>query len=89
MDQPLPATLIQHLCNRTSLSAQDAEHLIREILHYYDDTADEFIVRRHRDLQLEGLPNAAIYACIKHELSARRFRVSTLTLRQIRRVIYG
>lgn len=71
------------------MAPQDAEHLVQEVLHFFGDTAEEFIVRRHRDLQQEGLSNAEIYTRITDELSTRRFRSPPLSERQIRRVIYG
>lgn len=89
MDHPLPTALIRHLCQTTALAPQDAERLVEEVLHYFSDTAEEFIVRRHRDLQQEGFSNAAIYSQITQELSTRRFRTTPLSERQIRRVIYG
>ncbi len=89
MDQPTPSVLIRHLCQTTALPPQEAERLVQEVLHFFGDTAEEFIVRRHRDLQQEGLPNAEIYTQITEELSSRRFRSPPLSERQIRRVIYG
>ncbi|MBX2883278.1 MAG: hypothetical protein KTR32_25220 [Granulosicoccus sp.] len=89
MDEQLPSTLIRHLCQTTALAPQEAERLVEEILHYFGDTAEEFIVRRHRHLQQEGFSNAEIYGQITRELATRRFRTPPLSERQIRRVIYG
>jgi len=89
MDHPPPASLIQHLCNSSSLSATEAARFIEEILHFYGDTTEEFIVRRHRELQQSGMANAEIYAQIARELPNRRYRIAALSERQIRRAIYG
>ncbi|MGI9288604.1 MAG: hypothetical protein ACR2P1_24675 [Pseudomonadales bacterium] len=84
-----PEALLQHLCSITALEPAMADHLVQEILHFYRDTAEEFIVRRHRELQQAGLPNTQIYQRIEQELQQRRFQTAPMSIRQIRRVIYG
>lgn len=85
----IPNELVDHLCRHSVLQADDARRLIREVLEYYDETRDAFIHRRHSELKNSGLDNPTIYARIEHELQTRPFRSEPLSLRQIRRVIYG
>lgn len=89
MDHPIPPSLVQHLCNCSSLTPNEVERLIAEVLHFYGDTTEEFIIRRHRELQRSGQANAVIYQQIASELPMHRYRVSPLSTRQIRRAIYG
>ena len=90
MTEPeLPRELVEHLCRHAALSAGDAERLLIEVLAWYSDTVEDFVRRRHRELQLEGLDNAAIYDLIAGELPAHRFATTALSTRQIRRLIYG
>ncbi len=84
-----PEELIRHLCSITALDAAAADHVVQEILHFYRDTAEQFILRRHRELQQAGLPNTQIYQRIEQELQQRRFQATAMSTRQIRRVIYG
>lgn len=81
--------LIGYLARTTRLTPQEAERVVRGVLGYLDETPEEFVRRRHRVLQAEGLPNPAIYLQLAAELTARRFRAAPLSERQIRRMIYG
>jgi hypothetical protein len=71
------------------LSDRMATHVASEMLDMFDETVDEFIVTRHGELQREGLRTDAIYRRIRSELSQWRFRSVDLSIRQIRRRIYG
>jgi hypothetical protein len=50
---------------------------------------DEFIARRHAELQAQGESNAEIFERIAAELRGLRFKAPELSARQIRRRIYG
>jgi hypothetical protein len=45
--------------------------------------------RRHRELKAGGLTNERAFALIAAELPARRVAPPQLSLRQLRRVVYG
>jgi len=88
-DDPAHEALIQRVRTLACTDRHRAEHLVDEILHYFNDTPEAFITRRHRELQQAGLNNPKIYALIAEELKTRRFHCPAMSLRQIRRVIYG
>ena len=88
-DAPHPPELIDHLCRIGGLERRQATRLLAEVLAFYDETPDAFIRRRHRELQLAGFANAAIYRRLLVELGARRFAAEPRSERQIRRAIYG
>lgn len=71
------------------MTAQEAEHVLREVLAFYDQTPDAFLRSRHQELQSLGRSNAEIFAQLQTELQQRRFAANPLSTRQIRRVIYG
>lgn len=81
--------LVAYLVRTSRLDRAQASRLVDEVLAALDETAEDFIRRRHRALQGEGLSNEAIFACIGSELGRRRFRAPEYTARQIRRIIYG
>ena len=81
--------LIAYLTRTSRLSAAEAQRVVAEVLSYLRETPEEFVRRRHRALQAEGLPNDSIYLRLAAELSAWRFRAPQYTARQIRRMIYG
>lgn len=88
-DNPVPDELVDHLCRCSRLTAQEAEHVVTEVLAYFDQTQDAFLRQRHQQLQSLGYTNADIYAALQSELQSRRFTSKPMTTRQIRRAIYG
>jgi len=81
--------LVAYLARSTRLSAQEARHIVENVLEFLREMPEEFVRRRHRALQADGLSNTEIYQRLADELSARRFRAPAFTERQIRRMIYG
>jgi hypothetical protein len=81
--------LIAYLVRTSRLSPAEAQRVVAEVLSFLHETAEDFVRRRHRALQADGLANASIYLHLAAELSARRFRAPECTARQIRRMIYG
>jgi len=81
--------LVDHLAQTTRLSRHEAERIVAEVLEYFSESAEQFVIRRHAELQAEEVRNADIFSRIARELSKRRFAAHALTERQIRRMIYG
>lgn len=81
--------LIEYLVRSSRLTQSEAVRVVNEVLAFQNDTAEDYIRRRHLQLQALGLPNEAIFTQIAAELTRRRFRAPEFTQRQIRRVIYG
>ena len=81
--------LINHLSRTTRLDREEARRVIREMTAYFDESLDQFVVRRHREMQADRLTNPIIFERLSEEIDARRFRVETITQRQLRRMIYG
>ncbi len=83
------AELVARLCDAYGLDSSLAERMVEEVLLAYGDTVEEWVRSRHIRLQRQGLSNEAIYRAIAVELKSRRFASPPLSLRQIRRLIYG
>ena len=81
--------LVAYLARAGRLTRPEVERLVDEVLAYLDELPEEFVCRRHRSLQAEGLANGEIFRRIAAELPQRRFRAPAYTERQIRRIIYG
>jgi len=87
---PGPVPDLQTRCVRVGgLDRRAAERLVAEVLAHYAETPDTWVIRRHAELQAEGLTNEAIFARIAAELPLRRFASASLTARQLRRLVYG
>ncbi len=83
------ADLVDYLARTSRLTHSEAVRLIDEVLSFLDERPEEFVCRRHRALQAEGVPNSQIYARLRAELARWRFRAPGYSERQIRRLIYG
>lgn len=81
--------LIAYLVRTSRLTEQEAQRLVEEVFSFLEETPEDFVCRRHRALQAEGLSNPLIYTRLLQELSMWRFRAPSYTVRQIRRMIYG
>jgi hypothetical protein len=81
--------LIAYLIRTSRLGHSEAVHLVDEVLSFLNERPEEFVCRRHRILQAEGLSNDEIFARLAAELQRWRFRAPEYTERQIRRIIYG
>jgi hypothetical protein len=81
--------LVDHLTRSTPLSRGEALRVVQDVLAYFDETTEEYVRRRHRELQAQGLVNATIFEQIGADLKYRAVAPPELTLRQLRRIVYG
>ncbi|GGR66704.1 hypothetical protein GCM10010269_01770 [Streptomyces humidus] len=81
--------LVDHLTRSTPLQRGEALRVIQDVLAYFDETTEDFVRRRHRELQAQGLVNAEIFQRIEADLKYRAVAPPELTLRQLRRIVYG
>ncbi|MDF3070077.1 MAG: hypothetical protein K0R38_5678 [Polyangiaceae bacterium] len=79
----------RRLVSVLGLSGAQASRAVDEVLDSLALEVDEFIARRHAELQAQGESNAEIFERIAAELRALRFKAPELSARQIRRRIYG
>jgi hypothetical protein len=81
--------LVDHLTRSTPLSRGEALRVVQDVLAYFDETTEMYVRRRHRELQAQGLVNASIFERIEADLKYRAVSPPDLTLRQLRRIVYG
>ncbi|GHA47236.1 hypothetical protein GCM10010372_53930 [Streptomyces tauricus] len=81
--------LVDHLTRSSALSRGEALRVIQDVLAYFDETTEDYVRRRHRELQAQGLVNSAIFERITADLKYRAVAPPELTLRQVRRIVYG
>ncbi len=90
MSEPIEIEdLVAYLVRTTRLSPPEAIRLVDEVLSFLSERPEEFVCRRHRALQGEGLSNGEIFARLSAELTRWRFRAPAYSERQLRRMIYG
>jgi hypothetical protein len=83
------ADLLTHLERTSGVSRPALVRLVDEVVSYFSESVEQFVARRHAELQGDDLRNEAIFARIAEEVARRRFASPRLTERQIRRLVYG
>ena len=81
--------LIDHLVRTTPLQRGEAARVVLDVLAYFDEGTEDYVRRRHRELQTKGLTNVAIFERIAAELPHRAVAPPRLSARQLRRIVYG
>ncbi|UTT59436.1 hypothetical protein [Cellulosimicrobium cellulans] len=81
--------LVQHIADSLGIEAPQARRVILDIASYFAEPVDGYIRRRHSECRSRGMQNDAIYALLQVEIQGRPFGAPQLTIRQIRRTIYG
>ncbi|MBO0805637.1 MAG: hypothetical protein J2P25_21490 [Nocardiopsaceae bacterium] len=89
MNEPYPVDLARHVVASTALPEAIASRVVADIAAYFGETVEEFVRRRHRELQHKHWKNSEIWPRIAAELDGRRFRAPEMSERQMRRLVYG
>ena len=89
MNDSHPQDLVRHVARSTGLDDATASRVVADVMAYFGQTVEEYVVQRHEDLTSRNRKNGDIWPLIMDELNARRFRAGELSERQLRRMIYG
>ncbi|MFI7673776.1 hypothetical protein [Actinophytocola sp. NPDC049390] len=83
------ADLIERVASSTGLSPNVAARVVEDVLAFYRLPAEQYVRRRHAELQAEGKKNPEIFPVIAAELRGRLVAAPVLSERQLRRIVYG
>lgn len=83
------ADLVDQIARTTGLSASEARRVVADVTAYFSEDVEEYVRRRHQELQLRGGKNEDIFERIRAELTHRPVRAPELSTRQLRRIVYG
>ena len=89
MDDSYPQDLVRHVARSTGLDEATASRVVADVLAYFGQTVEEYVVKRHENLKSRNRKNDEIWPLIMDELRTRRFKADELTERQLRRMVYG
>jgi hypothetical protein len=81
--------LAEQVSRTTGLSPDVARRVVADVLAYFTETTEEYVRRRHRELQTYGARNDEIFARLGTELRHWPVRSPELSARQLRRIVYG
>ena len=88
MADPFPQDLARYLAASTGLPQSTAVRVVADVTTYFDETIEEFVRRRHAELQRSQHRNDQIWPMLAAELGQRRFAAPALSERQLRRLVY-
>ncbi len=88
-DENKHSDLIQFLSSSGELTEDQAQRVVEEVANYFNEPVPDYVTRRHLALRREGWRNEAIYQQVAIEITERPFAASDVSLRKIRRMIYG
>ena len=86
---PYPDDLVRRVALSTGLNDATAARVVADVLAYFGQTVEEYVVKRHQDLKSRNRKNDDIWPQIAGELRNRRFRPPEASERQLRRMVYG
>ena len=89
MDDSYPQDLVRHVARSTGLDEATASRVVADVMAYFGQTVEEYVVKRHENLKSRNRKNDDIWPLIMDELRTRRFKADELTERQLRRMVYG
>jgi hypothetical protein len=84
-----PQDLVRHVALSTGLDEATASRVVADVMAYFGQTVDEYVITRHEDLKSRNRKNDDIWPMITAELRDRRFRAAGVSERQLRRMVYG
>jgi hypothetical protein len=86
---PFPQDLARYLAASTGLPQPTAVRVIADVATYFSETVEDYVRRRHAELQARQHKNDEIWPLIAAELGVRRFGAPELSERQLRRIAYS
>lgn len=81
--------LVEQISRTTGLTPEDARRVVADVLAYFTETTEQYVRRRHRELQTYGARNDEIFERLGTELRHWPVRSPELSARQLRRIVYG
>jgi hypothetical protein len=89
MNDSHPQDLVRHVARSTGLDEATATRVVADVMAYFGQTVEEYVVARHENLKSRNRKNDDIWPLISGELTTRRFKAGELSQRQLRRMVYG
>jgi hypothetical protein len=81
--------LVRHVAASTGLPGPVAARVVADVVAYFSETTEEYVRRRHRELQAREKRNAEIWTVIADELTRRPVASGSPSERRLRRIVYG
>lgn len=83
------AELVARIAVSTGLATAEAARVVQDVVAFYAEPVEDYVRRRHAQLQTYGARNDEIFARLTIELEGRVVAAPALSERQLRRIVYG
>jgi hypothetical protein len=81
--------LVERIVASTGLSRAEAARVVGDVVAWYHEPVEDLVRRRHAAYQMHGTRNEQAFARIATELTTRVVAAPHLSVRQLRRIVYG
>ncbi|WIX84824.1 hypothetical protein [Amycolatopsis sp. DG1A-15b] len=81
--------IVERVAASTGLPPRVAARVVDDVLAFYRTPTEDYVRRRHAELQAQGRKNPQIFPLIAAELRGRLVAAPVLSERQLRRIVYG
>jgi hypothetical protein len=81
--------IVERVAASTGLPPGIAARVVDDVLAFYRVPTEDYVRRRHTELQARGRKNPEIFPLIAAELRGRLVAAPVLSERQLRRIVYG
>lgn len=88
MNKMMLLELKERLSNIISIEKIDINKLFNELLSFFSESENNYILRRYAELQNEKYKIKEIYSILSQEVKNHLFTGKKLSERQIKRIIY-
>ncbi|MER7012708.1 hypothetical protein ABT324_14915 [Saccharopolyspora sp. NPDC000359] len=89
MSQSFFDDLEEYVVLATGADRATANRLVHTIVENLNEPVDDYVRRRHRELQDCGYKNSKIWEFLRAELATRPLAPPRFSERQLRRIVYG
>ncbi|MDX6420649.1 MAG: hypothetical protein QOG28_5269 [Trebonia sp.] len=89
MDDSHPQDLVRHVARSTGLDDATASRVVADVIAYFGQTVEEYVIQRHANLKSRNRRNDEIWPLITDEIKTRRFKADEFSERMLRRMVYG
>jgi len=79
----------RYLADRYGLDETELAKLLDDVWLFTQETPAAYALRRHEECRKAGVTNERSFELIRGEVAAGRFAAPPLSLRQVKRIIYG
>ncbi|MEU4742000.1 hypothetical protein AB0G02_16265, partial [Actinosynnema sp. NPDC023658] len=72
MGDEVPDDLLRHVVRSTGLPPALARRVVSDVMGYFVETAEEYVLRRHAELRRDGLGKTPFTSLVREKVDVRQ-----------------